>query len=148
MKCTEISLKLNTINIGCNTHEVLGVVLPQYLMCIKTPKHITHVSTSYSTIFTLNSHYKFKQSNGFDTQPLLVIVVPGTDRFAITSDDWSGGTSASKKFVVGASVLNAFDYFYPFLYKFVPYMNVVQFLREQLHSVGIQRPILCRNCEG
>ena len=155
MKCVNILLKLNTINIGCNTHEAVGVILTLishvhknshvHNTCVYILQH--HIHTNQLLLVHLSFYtvsYKFKWSGGFDTRQPLVIVVPG---FAITSDDWSGRTSAPKKFAVGAFVLSAFDYFYPFLYMFVPYMNVVQFLREQLHSVGIQGPILCRNCE-
>ena len=85
-------------------------------LCI--PYNTTYILTSYYYYISLSIQSATRWSGGFDTWPLLVIVVPGTDRLAITSGDWSGGTSASKssgEFAVGPSLLNTFDSFKLFL---------------------------------
>ena len=52
----------------------------------------TPLATTTTSLFL---SYKFKQPDGFDPWPLLVIVIPGRYGLTITSDGWSGGTSAS-----------------------------------------------------
>ena len=64
-------------------------------MHLYIPYNNTYILTSYYYYISLLIQSATSWSGGFDTWPLLVIVVPGTDGLAITSGDWSGGTSAS-----------------------------------------------------
>ena len=89
MKCIDILLKFNTINIGCNTHEAVGVVLTRISYVQKTPMYVcTHMRLyilyNTTSLFLLSAT---SWSGGFDAWPLLVIVVTGTDGLAITSGD-------------------------------------------------------------
>ena len=87
-------------------------------MLLYIPYNTTYILTSYYYYISPSIQSATSWSGGFDTWPLLVIVVPGIDGLAITSGDWSGGTSASKssgEFAIGPSLLNTFDSFKLFL---------------------------------
>ena len=129
MKCIDILLKLNTINIGCNTHEALGIVLTLISYVQKTPTYIcTHMCLCipYSTKYIVTSYYYYISLYIVSYKLVwwfwyMATFGDSCSRYrwvSHLSGDWSGRTFASKssgEFAIGLSLLNTFDSFKLFL---------------------------------